>query len=81
MGHEATPWRGGGPAAKARALQRAALDPDLEKHVGHDLNPLEDGDAARHRSTVPTIAATVALARRVKLGVLNKSLGLDRPPS
>jgi hypothetical protein len=41
---------------------------------------LEDGGAARHRSTVPTIA-TVALARRVKLGVLNKSLGLDRPPS
>src|SRR5437660_264150 len=68
MGHGATPWRGAGPAAKARARERATLRPDLEKHVGHDLNPLEDGSVRRHRSSVLTIGAGMRLGAAASVG-------------
>jgi len=51
VGHEATPRRGEGPKADARAGTRATLQTDLEKRFGHDLNPLEGGGAPRHRTS------------------------------
>jgi hypothetical protein len=47
----ATPKRDAARVSSARACDKAARRPDLEKRFGHDLDPLEGGGARRHRSS------------------------------
>ncbi len=82
LGHEATPWRGADRAQDSRASFKAAFWPDLKIRFGHDLDPLEGGGARRHRSYCTHDSRGMrALAPPRYSGVLNKSLGFDRPLS
>ena len=79
MGQDATPRRGEGPKTSARAFRKAALCPDLKIRFGHDLDPFRS-TAPPPLVVLPTAGAAIcARALPRHSGVLNMSLGFDRP--